>query len=53
MGDKRFDQITTGILQRLRAAEIGGIGLHESGIEIVLTNQKAELITQTRMMTIG
>ena len=53
VGDEGFNQVAASILERLRAAEVGGIGLHERGIEVVLADQKAELIPQTRMMTIG
>ncbi len=47
VGDEGFDQITTGFLERFGAAEVGGVGLHESGIEVVLPDQKAELIPQS------
>ena len=49
LGDERFDQIAAGIFERFRAAEIGGVGLHERWIEIVLTNQQAQLVTQSRL----
>src|ERR1700690_4243026 len=53
VGDEGFDQLTTGVLECLRAAEVSGIGLHQSGIEVVLADQKTELIPQTRLMTLG
>src|SRR5216684_1505404 len=34
--DKGLDQISIRLFQGWRAAEIGGVGLNESGIEIVL-----------------
>ena len=47
MGDEGFDQIPTGFFEDFGAAEVGGIGLHESGIEIELSNEKAELVAQS------
>src|ERR1700687_4377685 len=41
---KGLDQISIQFLQGWRAAEISGVGLNESGIEIVLADQEAELI---------
>ena len=49
MGDEGFDQITTGFFEGFGAAEVGGVGLHECGIEVVLADQKAELIAQSRL----
>jgi hypothetical protein len=47
--DERFDQVATGIFKSGSAAEIRGIGFHERWIEIVLTNQKAQLIAQSKV----
>jgi len=44
MRDKGLDQIAICFFQGWRAAEIGGVGLDESGIEIVLADQQTELI---------
>jgi hypothetical protein len=44
LSDERFDQVAAGALQGRGAAEIRGIGFHESWIEIVLANQQAQLI---------
>ncbi len=53
MGDEGFDQITTGFLESFGAAEVGGVGLHECGVEVVLPNQKAELVPQSRLAVTG
>ena len=37
-------KIAAGIFKSCGAAEIRGIGLHESWIEIVLTNQQTQLV---------
>jgi hypothetical protein len=42
--NKGLDQIAIRFFQGWRAAEIGGIGLNESGIKIVLADQQTELI---------
>ena len=46
MGDEGRDQIPGGAGEGLRAAEVSRISLHECRIEIVLTNQKAQLIAE-------
>ena len=46
MGDEGFDQIPGRFFEGLRAAEVGGIGLNKRGVEIVLADQEAELVTQ-------
>jgi len=53
LSDERFDQVTAGVLENLGTAEIGGVGLHERGIEIVLTDQQAQLVTQSRLSVAG
>jgi hypothetical protein len=47
--DERLDLIATSIFQSCGAAEIRGVCLDERWIEIVLTNQQAQLITQSRL----
>src|SRR5208283_1759567 len=46
MGDKGLDQFTAGAAKCRGAAEVCGIGLHEIRIEVVLADQKAELIAE-------
>ena len=52
MGDEGFNQISTSFFESFSAAEIGGVGLHQCGIEIELANQKAELVAQSRLAVI-
>ena len=49
MGDEGLNQIPSGAGEGLCAAEISRISLHECRIEVVLTNQKAQLVTQPRL----
>ena len=49
MGDKGLDQLPAGAAESCGAAEVGGILLHEIGIEVVLADQKAELIPEPRL----
>ena len=44
--DESFDLISGGLPQAGGAAEVGGIGLHEAGIELVLANQEAEAVAE-------
>ena len=44
MRNKGLDQISIRFFQGGRAAEIGGVRLNESRIEIVLADQQTELI---------
>jgi hypothetical protein len=46
LGDEGFNKIATGFFERLGPAEIGGISLHEGGIEIMLTDQKTEFVPE-------
>ncbi len=46
MGDEGFDQIAAGALEGFGAAEIGGVRFDEIRIEVVLADQKAELIAE-------
>ena len=49
MGDKGLDQFTAGAAKGGCAAEICRIGFREIGIEVVLADQKAELIAEPRL----
>jgi hypothetical protein len=53
MVNEGFDLITTGISQSCGSAVVSGIGLHEAGIELMLTNQKAETITQSGVAVVS
>src|SRR5208282_2844935 len=44
MRDEVLNLVAGGFAQGLHAAEIGGIGLDQGGIELVLTNQLAETV---------
>ena len=46
VGDKGLDRFTGGVAKRFRAAEICRISLHEICIEVVLADQKAELVAE-------
>ena len=46
VGDKGLDQLTAGAAEGRGAAEVRGISFHEIGIEVVLADQKAELIAE-------
>ena len=49
VGDKGLDQLAAGAAEGRGAAEVRGIGFHEIGIEVVLADQKAELIAEPRL----
>src|ERR1700722_15105477 len=49
LSDERFDQVTARIFKSRGAAEIRGVRLNERWIEIVLANQQAQLVTQSRL----
>ncbi len=44
--DESFDLLSAGVVKGGGSAVIGGIRFHESGIELMLTNQQAETITE-------
>ncbi len=44
-----FDLIPARVSKCGSPAVVGGIGLHESGVELVLADQQAEAIPQTRL----
>ena len=52
MRDEGFDQIAARVLDRFGSAEMCGISLNESRIEIVLADQQAELIPEPAGTTI-
>src|ERR1700687_1681759 len=51
--NKGLDQISIRFLQGWSTAEIGGVCLNESGIEIVLADQQTKLIPQTGLAIPG
>jgi hypothetical protein len=53
VGDKGLDQVPTGSAESFRAAEIRGVRLNKSRIEVVLTDQKAESIPQPWLSVVG
>ncbi len=46
MRNEGFNQLAAGSAEGLRAAKICGVRFHQIRIEIVLADQKAELIAQ-------
>ena len=48
MVDKALDLGAGGLFQGFRAAEVDGIGLDQIGIELVLADELAEAIADTR-----
>ena len=52
MRDEGFDQIAARVLDGLGAAEMGGIFLNEGRIEVVLADQKAELVAEAAGATV-
>ena len=50
--DEGFDRFSAGVAEGWGSAVVGGIGLHEGGIELVLTDQQAETITQARLTVV-
>jgi hypothetical protein len=49
MGDEALDRFTAGVLEGRSAAELSGISLHGIGIEVVLADEEAETIAETRL----
>jgi hypothetical protein len=47
--DEIFDQIPAGFPECSGAAIVGGIGLHEASIEVVLANDQAETVAKARL----
>jgi hypothetical protein len=50
--NKGFDQIPAGITQSGGSTVVGGIGLHEAGIELVLAHQEAKAIAEARLAVV-
>jgi hypothetical protein len=50
--DEGFDLLSAGIPQGGGSAVVGGIGLHEASIEVVLADQKAEAVTEARLAVV-
>ena len=50
--DKGFDLLSAGISQGSGATVVGGIGLHEASIELILTNQQAKAIAEARLAVV-
>src|ERR1035437_3230864 len=46
--DEVLNLFAGGLSERLRAAEVDGVGLYEFGIELVLANDLAETVTDLR-----
>ena len=53
MGDEGLDQFTAGAAEGRGAAEVSSIGSHQIRIEIVLADQKAELIPKPGLAIAG
>ena len=45
--DEGFDLIATCIAQRRRSAVVGGVGLHQAGVEPMLSDQEAEAVAES------
>ena len=50
--DKGFDLITGSIPQGGGATVVGGKGLHEASIQLVLANQQAETVAEARLAVV-
>src|ERR1700731_650769 len=53
VGNEGLDQIPAGLAEFLSAAEISGIKLDQSRIELMLADQKTESITKPRLTIAG
>jgi hypothetical protein len=47
--DEGFDLITAGISESGGSAVVGSIGLHESSIELMLTDEQAQAVAEARL----
>ena len=47
--DEGFNQVTARLFEGLSTAEVRGVGLNEVGIEVVLPDQQAEPVAETRL----
>ena len=52
-GDARLDLLTGSVAQGLGAAEVRGVGLHQSGIELMLTDDLTEAVAYLRATVIS
>jgi hypothetical protein len=52
VGDEGLDQVPAGLPDGLGTAEVRGVGLHEVGIEVVLADQEAEPVAETRLAVV-
>ena len=50
--DEGFDRFAAGVSKDWRSAIVGGIGLHEGRIELVLADQQAEAIAKARLTVV-
>jgi hypothetical protein len=50
--DESFYRFPAGLTKNRRAAIIGGKGLHEGGVKVVLTDQQSETITKARLTVV-
>ncbi len=46
MGDKGLDQVSAGSFESFRTAEVRGVRLNKSRIEVVLPDKEAESVSQ-------
>ena len=53
MGDKGFDQFTTGAAESFGATKVRRVGLYKVGVKVVLANQEAQLIAEPRLAVAG
>ena len=52
MGDEGLDQIAAGVLEGFGTAEMSGVSLDECRIEVVLADQKAELVAEAGLAVV-
>jgi hypothetical protein len=48
MRNKGLNQVAAGFFKSFGSAKVGCVGLHEGGIQIVVSNQKAQLVAKPR-----
>jgi len=53
MGDEGLDQFPTGTAEGFGAAEVRRVGLYEIRVEVVLADEKAELIAEPGLAVAG
>lgn len=52
MRDKGLNQLSAGLFEGWRAAEGCGVGFDQDGIEVVLADQKAQSVSQSRLAVV-